>query len=241
MLRLIKYIRYIIVVSSIFSAALIYLLVLKTTPPGSLVMITLGQIYAFTAVGFLYLALLATPLYFVFPRLPYRPLYTKARRALGFSAFIFAMLHGIIEYYKLLGGNQGLSYLTSKYALAAELGMISLAILTLLAITSFNFAVKFFGTNWKVLHRFVYLAGILVVFHALLLGTDFADLHSVESLLSLLLVSFLLTLEALRLDALVTNKFIKFPKYLIFSILIGSLLLGLFCLYLSPGLAVHNH
>jgi DMSO/TMAO reductase YedYZ heme-binding membrane subunit len=51
------------------------------------------------------------------------------------------------------------------------LGLLGLFILTVLAITSNRWAMRRLGKHWKRLHRLVYLAGMAVVFHALLATT----------------------------------------------------------------------
>src|ERR1700754_2695362 len=60
--------------------------------------IRLTQLFALTSVIYLYLSLLASPLFHSFPNLQIRPLYLKSRRALGVSAFYFGLLHGCIAF-----------------------------------------------------------------------------------------------------------------------------------------------
>ncbi len=235
--KLLSYIRYIILTTSIFIAALIYFLVKNSGVAGVLADIRLGQIYAFLSVGFLYFALLVTPLYFVFPNFPYRALFLKSRRALGVSAFIFALLHSYFEYFKLLGGAEGITYLTGKYSLAVQFGIINLIILGLLAITSFNKAIKFFGPNWKVLHRFVYLAAVLIVFHALVLGSSFASLFSLTSIISLSAVAFLVMLESFRIESWIIRHFAIIPRYSVIGFIFVLLILGAMFLFNSNRVA----
>ena len=87
------------------------------------------------------------------------------RRPLGLYAFLFAALHVSLLV--------GVDYRFDWAALSGDLldkryilvGLSALAILTLLAATSFKWWMKRLGKNWKRLHRLVYLAGVLAVTH----------------------------------------------------------------------------
>lgn len=113
------------------------------------------------SVRFLLICLSMTPLYLVFgwrgaPGL---------RKSAGLWAFAFGMLHFIfyineidlLQYWPQLF--QNLYLLT---------GVLTLAILTALALTSHRWAMRWLGKTWKRLHRLVYAAGILAVVHGLL-------------------------------------------------------------------------
>ena len=89
----------------------------------------------------------------------------KVRRALGLYAFLYASLHFLIFI--------GLDYqfdtdllieaiFEKKYALV---GFSAFLILLSLAITSTRGWMKRLGRKWTRLHRYVYLAGVLVVVH----------------------------------------------------------------------------
>ncbi len=54
----------------------------------------------------------------------------------------------------------------------AGLGVIGLAILTLMAATSTRWAMKCLGKWWKRLHRLVYIAGVIALMHGLLEATS---------------------------------------------------------------------
>src|SRR3989344_5711809 len=90
------------------------------------------QIYALTAISFLYFTLLATPLTKTFTFIPYRGQYIKARRALGVSAFYFGFIHGNLAFFNNIGGLEGLFALQGKLLLAVIFGEISLFILFLM-------------------------------------------------------------------------------------------------------------
>lgn len=146
------------------------------------------------------MALMATPVTQLFPQLPFRVQYIKARRAIGVSAFLFGLTHANIAFFVQLGGFQGLSLLSGKYLLAISLSSTALFILFLMAATSFDFMVaKLTYQRWKVLHRFVYVAAIFSVIHALLLGSHFQNLSGLIPKIFIAAASLLTLLELSRL------------------------------------------
>lgn len=93
---------------------------------------------------------------------------TKLRKPAGLWAFAFAGLH--LTWY-LKNNWSGLNIrelITTNYVI---LGIIGLAILTLLALTSTTWGMQNLGKWWKRLHRLVYLAGCSVILHALIAGS----------------------------------------------------------------------
>ncbi|HZL09192.1 MAG TPA: ferric reductase-like transmembrane domain-containing protein [Prolixibacteraceae bacterium] len=86
----------------------------------------------------------------------------SVRQAAGITAFVYAFLHllffiidkGLMETFKEVG---------------SVLGLIATLIMLALAVTSNKRSMKFLRKNWKKLHRFAYLAGILAVLHVALL------------------------------------------------------------------------
>src|SRR5882672_10534426 len=171
-----KYIRHIILLTTILFAGGIYLYWSAMIPSGILQITKLDQTYALFAVVLLYLALILGPLYKTFPSLPYPSLVLKTRRPLGVSAFLYAFLHTCFSFFGLLGGFPGIPFLDDRYLLAISMSFVALLILGLLAITSFDYFLVAMGKKWKLLQRFVYLAGLLIVMHALMLGSDFSNL-----------------------------------------------------------------
>lgn len=134
----------------------------------------LVTIYAYTAVLYLYIALLCGPLTKIFQQLPFRPQYVKARRALGVSAFYFAILHAWNAFFNLLGGFQIVPLLDPEYQVALLLSTTALFILSLMAATSFDYMVKKLTFPvWKKLHQFVYIAAFFIVLHVMLIGSTF--------------------------------------------------------------------
>ncbi|HVZ58266.1 MAG TPA: ferric reductase-like transmembrane domain-containing protein, partial [Patescibacteria group bacterium] len=191
----------------------IYFLTASTIPSPQLQVIRLSQIYAFLATIYLYAALLVSPLYTVFPYLPLRIWYTKARRAIGVSAFFFALIHTYFAFFGQLGGFSGLFYLSNNFLVPVLLGFTALTILLILTLTSFDKAIAHLTfTKWKKLHRTVYLAALISVIHALLLGTHYQDLSTLIPRITIALLAILLLLESIRFDRYLHKHFTQLPQ-----------------------------
>lgn len=200
-------IRFYVLIFSFTLSVAIYLWVIQTTQNQTLQTIRLTQTYALTAATFLYFTLLAGPLTYQFRFLPFRVHYMKARRAIGVSTFYFALLHGRLAFFGELGGFPVLPILSLEYLLAITLGFSGLIILTLMAATANDFMVrKLTFARWKFLHRFIYLVGIFILIHALLIGGHFQDLGSAIPRISFAAIFFLLLLEARRIYSFLRQK-----------------------------------
>ena len=113
-----------------------------------------------TALALLLFSLACTPL----SRFGFRPV-LKVRRALGLYAFLYAALHfslfiGVDYQFQL-----DLIWADARAKPYLWVGFTAGLILLALAATSFQWWMKRLGKNWKRLHRLVYLAGVLVIFH----------------------------------------------------------------------------
>jgi DMSO/TMAO reductase YedYZ heme-binding membrane subunit len=102
--------------------------------------------FGLLAVVFLYLALLVSPLYAVFPKLPGKTSVILARRALGIDAAIFSALHGWYGFTGFVGGFDGLEWWSWDYQFSLLIGAIALLILFVLAATSFDAFVRVLGS-----------------------------------------------------------------------------------------------
>lgn len=130
--------------------------------------------YVLHHLGFVACVLLATvltftPLRVLFPKWGVALALNRHRRLVGVSAFAYGALH-FVTHLVYEGG-------TDTAALPAILrtavkknfqltGLVMLAILFLLAVTSLNAFVRWLGgKNWKHLHRLAYVAAALAAFH----------------------------------------------------------------------------
>ena len=120
-LRLFSNVRFYILLFSTFVFVVINLFIKTSTQDPYLQSLLLTQSYALTSITFLYLALLAGPLTYTFRFLPFRGTYLKARRAIGVSAYLFALLHARLGFFEQLGGFGALPSLNFTYLLAITL------------------------------------------------------------------------------------------------------------------------
>jgi len=128
--------------------------------------------YILHHLGFLACILLAlvltfSPLRILFPRSGIALALNRHRRLVGVSAFAYAALHfGMHVIYE-----GGFETLGTTLAVAVDkpfqlTGLIALAILLILAITSLPAAIRWLGgRRWKNLHRLAYVAAGLAAYH----------------------------------------------------------------------------
>lgn len=237
MIYFFRNIRFYVLTFSTFLSFAVYFYVIFTIPEGTVQTITLTQIYALTSITYLYFALLAGPFCYIFKRFPFRGQYLKARRAIGVSAFYFALLHSNLGFFGQLGGFAGLGLLSIKYLLAITLSFTALIILFFMAATSFDFMVeKLTFLRWKLLHRLVYAASLLILTHALIIGTHFQDLSTIIPQIFFAAFTFLFFLEALRFENFIQEKFMRFPRFGLTAIMIaGFTLVSYFYFSIIPA------
>ncbi len=117
-----------------------------------------------TAITLLVLSLACTPIRNFFGLTSF----LKIRKTLGLFAFLYAALHFTI--FAVLDYQLNLAWIMDEIRIKPfiQIGLAALVLLIPLAITSINSFQKRLGKTWKALHRIVYLAVVLVVFHYLL-------------------------------------------------------------------------
>lgn len=89
----------------------------------------------------------------------------QLRKTLGLFAFFYGFLHFTIWYWL----DHNLNFLAMISDVIKRpfiaMGFIAFVIMSLLAITSNQTAMRLLGGKWKMLHRFIYLIAILAVIH----------------------------------------------------------------------------
>ncbi|HCC42265.1 TPA: hypothetical protein DEP93_02230 [candidate division WWE3 bacterium] len=162
--------------------------------------------YAFLAVFFLYLTLMVSPVTIVFPNVPYKLTILRARKALGISSFFFALTHALTAFRDTLGGFQGIAVLSLNERLPYIIGSAALLILIAMALTSPPFMVNRLGKYWKRLHRFVYLAGVLILIHVTLVPKSI-NLPPVLNRIIFAMLGFLIILEFVRFNRFLSVRY----------------------------------
>jgi sulfoxide reductase heme-binding subunit YedZ len=117
----------------------------------------------FTASVLLAIVLCLSPLRVIFPKSSLVLALNRHRRLIGVTTFVYVLLH-VTAHFLYEGGFSTFPADVRKPFIFT--GLIAFAILFLLAITSLNRVVRWMGARrWKWLHRLVYFAGALVVYH----------------------------------------------------------------------------
>ena len=123
----------------------------------------------FTACVLLATVLAFTPLRVLWPKWGVALALNRHRRLVGVSAFVYGALH--FATHLIYEGGADVSFLPTILATATKkpfqlVGLITLAILLVLAVTSLNAVVRWLGgKRWKNLHRLAYVAAALAAYH----------------------------------------------------------------------------
>jgi methionine sulfoxide reductase heme-binding subunit len=227
--------RFYILASTLLVSIMVACFLRLQIPSDQLYLIRLQQVYGLLAVLLLYCAIILTPLQKLLPKAPFMPQVLFARRAIGVSAAYFSLLHTVIAVFDQVGGLGNLSLLPERFKWAFVLGALALLILLLMAGTSFDRVIdKMTFPRWKKLHRFVYLAGILIIIHIWLIGTH-SDSTTVR-LFSAIALALLFALESVRIvqKTKLTRSQKTVTGLALFTLLTGSL-------FLLPALGGNYH
>ncbi|MBY0553085.1 ferric reductase-like transmembrane domain-containing protein [bacterium] len=119
----------------------------------------------------------------------YRFLYLE-RRWLGITCGFYAILHFVTYLAKESFLPKGWEQILTKNYLTA--GSVAAFILLILMITSNDFSMRLLKKNWKKLHRLVYLAGFVMLFHIF-------QIEKANLVLLLLLITPVALIELIRI------------------------------------------
>lgn len=96
------------------------------------------------------------------------------RRALGVGAFVLALVHVVQTMEHIFDWNlNAVSFLLPTHQLAIALGMIAVALMTPVALTSFDRLQKALGKRWRQIHLLSVPALLLCATHAVLIGSHY--------------------------------------------------------------------
>lgn len=196
--RVFPYIRSIVYTVALSWATYLFIRASENSPSVSVSLSGLMRQFGLTGLYLLFAALLPGLLNVYFPSFSFNALLTHSRRAIGVSAFCFAAMHGTIGFiYSLSANILSIVYLAPRYQLALLASFLAFTILMLLTATSFDRVESWMGpVKWKRLHRFVYMAAILAVIHAFLIGSHFTAPASFIPRVTNIVALALLLLEA---------------------------------------------
>jgi len=115
------------------------------------------------------------PLTSVLPWIPFKAHLILARRAIGVSAFLFAVAHMLAYLVPVLMRNWRELYTSGRlWIVGLAVGFAAFVDMGVLAFTSRDKAVaKLVGKKWTRLHKTTYMVLPVVIVHALCVGADF--------------------------------------------------------------------
>ena len=184
--------------------------------------IRIQEISGWISLVLLFFTLLIGPTYKIFPNLGAKRLFFEARRMLGIGSGWFAFLHASVAYIAQLQIVNPFE-LDGTYQKSFFIGTVSLVILLIMTFTSFDKAMKRLGKWWFSIHRLIYLAGLLAVLHAFMVGVHTVNI-GVIALVGLLLGA-LLTLHVtvmIKQGKMTDWQFISIIAYIVFAVSILS-------------------
>lgn len=127
-----------------------------------------GHFYGTLGLMMLLFALLIRPLSRRFP------IVMRVRREVGCLAFLYSVIHVIYAIERGLGGKLETAFtLPAVQLYGLGVGVLALAMLVPLFITSNAPAMRLLGKRWKPLHRTASAIGVLAAVHTLAMGASF--------------------------------------------------------------------
>lgn len=190
------------------------------------------QVFGFLSVGFLYAALIISPIKKLIGSPEWMKNLVFARRALGVSVLYFALLHSAVSLWGQIGGFSGLALLPDRFVWPLILGAIALVILCVMTVTSLDkMVILLTFPRWKWLQRLVYLCGLCIIIHVWAIGAHFTTPGTVQTS-SLIALALLFGLESWRMGAFLAERYHwkasgKYISFGIFWCIWLGILLGL--------------
>lgn len=227
----IPYIRRVVYGIALVWITAVYLYAAYTFPTSAASGRAMTRVFGFSALACVFLTLIPGLLQTYFPSFSINTLLIRARRALGVCVFLFSVLHSTSGFFFNLNGTINAFYfLALQHQYALVFSGAALIIFAVLTITSTDKAVQLLGKKWKKLHQFVYLAGILAVLHAFMIGSHFVRGASPIPLFINFVTVFFIFLEIgatwKRLREKNVNRLKKY-SIVLFLLFVGLLATGL--------------
>lgn len=119
---------------------------------------------------FMIISMIITPFRMLFPKNGFWFWMVRRRRYFGVAAFAYAAFHTVL-YLVDMGSMQAV--LGEFWSFGIWTGWLAFFIFVPLALTSNDFSVRFLGTGWKSLQRFVYLAAVATLLHWMFVHNEF--------------------------------------------------------------------
>lgn len=237
--RLLNNSRFYVLASSILLSAAVFAWLRLQIPGDQLLYIRAQQVFGLLAVIYLYIALIVSPIGYVIGK--HRTKHLEfARRAIGVSAFYFALLHGGIALWAQLGGISQLQYLPDLFKWSLVAGAFAFSILLILAATSFDKIISFMTyRKWKWLHRLIYIGCVLVIFHIWSVGTHLA--YANIQIIALLSLIILLGLESFSTVKQLNSKHLRLDKIEMNTLFVAVWTVAVVLVLMIPSFVPNYH
>ena len=228
---------YVLCFALILSIAIFSWLRLQITAD-QLFYIRLQQTYGLVCLILWYGALIISPLSYIIGKQRMQPI-AYMRRAIGVSAFFYALLHGLIALQSQLGGIEKLQYLPSLFQWSLAGGTVAFVVLGIMAATSFDAVVRRMTyRRWKWLHRLGYAGGILVLLHVWSIGTHLA--YSSVQLAAFTALAVLGGLEMFRVVSQANKKYLQLDRPELLALFVSGWAIFSALIFMIP-LVVENY
>lgn len=227
---------------SFLYAIIAYVIIYTTISSPITQTIRLEQVYALTALSLLYTILITKPLQVFFPENVLVKQLAAVRKYLTLSVIFFAVIHASLAFFGQLGGFNGLFFLSSTYLIAIGLSFTGLLLL-LPVVFLLYYKHPLPSYLLIVSDRLLSGIGLLILIHALMLGSHFIDLMKFIPQIFTVLIAVYVLLEALRIDRWL-RSILRIPVTVgpVFSIaLIGMCWYGFLMFQSSGSLALGIH
>ncbi len=231
--------RFYILVSSLLLSLAVVASLRLAIPNDQVFYIRSQQVFGLLCIFYWYVALAISPIGHVIGKHRTKRL-EFARRAIGVSAFYFALLHTLIALFGQLGGFGQLAYLPDVFKWSLIGGLVALIVLSLLAITSFDRVIKFMTfRRWKWLHRFIYIGGILAMLHIWTIGTHMV--YGGVQTAAFLALAVLAGLELYRISKLINDKYLRLSKTEALTMFVAIWLIVVALIMITPSFIKNYH
>ena len=202
--------RFYILTGSILLSALVIAWLRLSISSDALFFIRTSQVFGLLCLVYWYTTLIISPIGHIIGKQRMR--YPEfARRAIGVSAFLFALLHAAFSFFGNLGGFGAIGTLPDAFKWSLIGGLVALVFLALMAATSFDKVVRFMTyRKWKWLQRLGYVAGVLVILHVWSIGSHLA--YSGYQIAAFIALIALFGLELFRVTKALSQKFLHLDK-----------------------------
>jgi DMSO/TMAO reductase YedYZ heme-binding membrane subunit len=231
--------RFYILIGSLLFGALVVAWLRLTIPGDTLFIIRTSQVLGLLSIMYWYVTLVISPLGHIIGRQRLR-YWEFARRAIGVSAFFFALGHGLFAFFSNLGGFSAVGALPEVFKWSLAGGTVALFFLGLMAVTSFDVVVrKMTYKKWKWLQRLGYIAGILVILHIWSLGSHMVYLPIQTAAFVALLLLF--GLELFRIAKGLNQTYLHLDKFEFGAMVLASWAVVGVLIFMLPQVVQNYH